>query len=138
MEVETMDFGTGWLSGTCEPPAGPSGWFLARLEPANPIGARNPVFSTRSTNDTVVDSWSAAAQWWMTDGHLPARPIWNCRACEEPWPCQPSRAALIDSLSRGTVSVVMAEWMHLAAGELNGIAPGMLFDRFLLWTRQGV
>jgi hypothetical protein len=62
------------------------------------------------------------------------RPSWQCRACDEPWPCPPARASLAREADR--VMLTMYMWGHLdrAMTELPPGPPAELFDRFLRWT----
>ncbi|KWV29456.1 hypothetical protein AWV63_28495 [Micromonospora rifamycinica] len=76
--------------------------------------------------------------------HVPMRPLWRCRVCAAPWPCQPARLMLTRDYRRDRVglSVYMAGRLFDATGDLvtlnpNAVpAPAELFDRFLAWTRR--
>ncbi len=72
------------------------------------------------------------------------RPLWLCRVCAAPWPCQPARLLLTMDYRRDRVglSVYMAGMLFDATGDLiklnpNSVPPpGELFERFLAWTRR--
>ncbi|MCX4469686.1 hypothetical protein OOK41_05125 [Micromonospora sp. NBC_01655] len=76
--------------------------------------------------------------------HLPLRPLWLCRVCAAPWPCQPARLLLLLEYRRDRVglSVYMAALLFEATGDLVRLSPNPepsptdLFDRFLAWTRR--
>jgi hypothetical protein len=118
------DFGTGWNSGSCGP--GDGGGTI-RLDAVDEYS---------SAGYTVDDAWSEATQRWLTGGHTPLRPHWDCSACGRPSPCPAAKTAITQVLTGRRIATVMAEWMHLAAGDLPTTEPGALFDRFLLWTRR--
>ncbi|MBY8871217.1 hypothetical protein K7640_05070 [Micromonospora sp. PLK6-60] len=70
------------------------------------------------------------------------RPLWLCRVCAGPWPCQPARLLLLLEYRRDRVglSVYLAGCLFDAAGDLLKLnakpepSPAELFDRFLAWT----
>ncbi|MCM0677147.1 hypothetical protein NCC78_20990 [Micromonospora phytophila] len=76
--------------------------------------------------------------------HLPMRPLWLCRVCAAPWPCQPARLLLLMDYRRDRVglSVYMAGILFDATADLMtlnpnpGPSPRELFDRFLAWTAR--
>ena len=72
-----------------------------------------------------------------TDGHLPQRPSWDCRACKQAWPCPPAHAELRASYGddRIGLSVYLAAQMQHAATEVRTLTPAELFTRFLAWDR---
>lgn len=71
------------------------------------------------------------------DGHVLARPCWDCAACGEPWPCDPAREALAASMGRGTaLTIYMHAYFQEAAAQEPPVGPvGELYDRFLAWAR---
>ncbi|SCE97650.1 hypothetical protein GA0070216_103472 [Micromonospora matsumotoense] len=76
--------------------------------------------------------------------HVPMRPLWLCRVCAAPWPCQPARLLLTMDYRQDRVglSVYMAGRLFDATGDLvtlnpNAVPPpAELFERFLAWTRR--
>lgn len=66
--------------------------------------------------------------------HTCERPSWSCRACGQPWPCQPARVSLMDGADR--VMLAMYMWAHLdrAMTDLSPRPPAEFYDRFLSWT----
>ncbi|MDT4992533.1 MAG: hypothetical protein QOH97_2425 [Actinoplanes sp.] len=66
--------------------------------------------------------------------HTPQRPIWECRACGESWPCDPARVQLIAEMDRINLAVYM--WLNLeyAVLEIPAMPASELFDRFISWT----
>jgi hypothetical protein len=67
--------------------------------------------------------------------HQPAYPSWDCKACGKPWPRDPTRECLTTLYDPTTLSIVMAERLNEAAGDLSSDRPSKLFDRFLAWNR---
>ncbi|MFC8850037.1 MULTISPECIES: hypothetical protein [unclassified Micromonospora] len=75
--------------------------------------------------------------------HLPARPIWLCRACGGPWPCSPARRRLLHEYADApvTLAVHLAGLMLEAGEQLNRAypytapSPEALHRRFLGWLR---
>lgn len=67
--------------------------------------------------------------------HSAARPSWDCRVCDQPWPCDPAREALVGEMD--SVQLAMYLWVNLeeAAGDLPTTPPREFFDRFLSWSR---
>ncbi|WP_281934849.1 hypothetical protein [Micromonospora sp. AKA38] len=76
--------------------------------------------------------------------HLPSRPLWLCRVCAAPWPCQPARLLLLMEYRRDRVSlsIYMAGCLFDATADLLALTPNpgpdpaALFDRFLAWTAR--
>ncbi|MEU7616342.1 hypothetical protein AB0B27_09630 [Micromonospora rifamycinica] len=76
--------------------------------------------------------------------HVPMRPLWLCRVCAAPWPCQPARLMLTRDYRRDRIglSVYLAGRLFDATGDLITLNPDAvpppteLFDRFLAWTRR--
>ncbi|WP_091100817.1 flavin reductase family protein [Micromonospora citrea] len=72
------------------------------------------------------------------------RPLWRCRACGAPWPCQPARLALLARYrsDRPALMIYLGTLLTEAAGQLaqlNGhTPPADLHDRFLGWARARV
>ncbi|MCI4064307.1 hypothetical protein MRQ36_17565 [Micromonospora sp. R77] len=75
--------------------------------------------------------------------HVPIRPLWLCRVCAAPWPCQPARLLLLMEYRRDRpgLSVHLAGCLFDATADLlalnpnPGPSPAELFERFLAWTR---
>lgn len=76
--------------------------------------------------------------------HPPMRPLWRCRTCAAPWPCQPARLLLTREYRRDRVglSVYLASQLFEATANLVRLnphpapSPAELFDRFLSWTAR--
>jgi hypothetical protein len=72
------------------------------------------------------------------------RPLWRCRTCAAPWPCQPARLLLTREYRRDRValSIYMASQLFEATADLVRLnphpapSPAELFDRFLAWTAR--
>ena len=72
------------------------------------------------------------------------RPLWRCRVCAGPWPCQPARLLLLMEYRRDRVglSVHMATCLFDATADLMtlnpnpGPSPEELFERFVGWTAR--
>ncbi|MFE9655375.1 hypothetical protein [Micromonospora sp. NPDC006431] len=70
------------------------------------------------------------------------RPLWLCRICAAPWPCQPARLLLLMEHRRDRValSVYLAGLLFDATADLMKLnpnatpSPAELFDRFLAWA----
>lgn len=75
--------------------------------------------------------------------HVPARPVWRCRACAAPWPCQPAKLGLRiayagdpDALTghlRGLLHDAIADRRHTNPGDVDRAA---LLARFVGWSRD--
>jgi hypothetical protein len=109
------------------------GWAAGGWNSGSCSASGSTVYVPRNRPLSIWEEPSAAA---FCGDHLPDRPSWDCVACCREWPCDPAQIALAHALSARWVSIMMSEWMFLAASELIGAIPGELFDRFLLWTRQ--
>jgi hypothetical protein len=66
--------------------------------------------------------------------HTPIRPAWDCLACEQPWPCDPAREALIEEMERAPLAIYMWEQLDGAVMELPPTPATELFERFIKWT----
>lgn len=74
--------------------------------------------------------------------HIAQRPLWLCKVCTDPWPCEPARLLLLMEYRRDMIalSIYMGGLLHDAVGDLIRLHPGTppnsaeLFDRFLDWT----
>lgn len=72
------------------------------------------------------------------------RPLWRCRTCAAPWPCQPARLLLTREYRRDRValSIYMASQLCEATADVVRLnphptpTPAELFDRFLAWTAR--
>ncbi|TDB78999.1 flavin reductase [Micromonospora sp. KC721] len=72
--------------------------------------------------------------------HLPMRPLWRCRNCGAPWPCQPARLSLLVEYrhDRTALLVYLAQQMTEARDQLAQLNPDHcadLTERFLAWAR---
>lgn len=69
--------------------------------------------------------------------HQPARPGWDCRCCDEPWPCAPAKVRLGEAYAgdQQGLAVYMAGLYGAAVDELPGIPSGLLYARLVSWTR---
>jgi hypothetical protein len=72
--------------------------------------------------------------------HIAARPLWTCRACEHPWPCDDAKAELLHEFRHfpSVLTIYMSAQMHVAVVDLTtryGSPPADLFERFLSWLR---
>ncbi|MGN9813032.1 hypothetical protein ACTMSW_27225 [Micromonospora sp. BQ11] len=77
--------------------------------------------------------------------HVAVRPVWLCRACAAPWPCQPAKLALRVEYAHDPVglSVYLCALLHDAAVDWLRLRPAApdpaeLFTRFVGWTRPAV
>ncbi len=74
----------------------------------------------------------------MTAGmeqHTVERPAWDCRSCDQPWPCTAARERLSAELEGLSLAMYMGAHLEEAVGELPGGPPSALFDRFMAWTK---
>lgn len=72
--------------------------------------------------------------------HLPRRPEWDCRTCDQrgtPWPCEPARAGLAEAYGQNRVGLAMyvGSLLFVAAAELPAPSAAELYQRFVAWTR---
>jgi hypothetical protein len=67
--------------------------------------------------------------------HEPEKPSWDCKCCGQPWPCDPAREHMMMYLGRTALAIHMWERLDEAAGDLQRLPAGELFERFLSWTR---
>ncbi|GLZ56467.1 flavin reductase family protein [Micromonospora sp. NBRC 107095] len=67
------------------------------------------------------------------------RPLWRCRGCGAPWPCQPARLALLAEYRHDRVGllVYLGALMAEAGAQLTRLhgRPADLHERFLGWAR---
>ncbi|SBV27879.1 hypothetical protein GA0070620_3410 [Micromonospora krabiensis] len=80
--------------------------------------------------------------------HTAQRPIWLCRECQEPWPCEPARLELQMQFRNGKASLAayMAGYLTDAIGDMIKLLPDpnpapdsqALFDRFIAWTNPSL
>jgi len=72
--------------------------------------------------------------------HLHARPAWDCRVCDEPWPCANAKTNLLAEF-RGFPSVLtiyLSGQMYDALDDLTSHGehtPADLYERFIAWIR---
>ena len=72
--------------------------------------------------------------------HLHARPDWECRICQQPWPCANAKTSLLSEF-RGCPSVLtiyLFSQMYVALDDLTSHgepAPDDLYERFMSWSR---
>ncbi|GII20793.1 flavin reductase [Planosporangium mesophilum] len=73
----------------------------------------------------------------MTGLHVPMRPAWTCAGCGADWPCRTKRVQLLAEYERARVSLglLMSAYFVDAAEDLSSHASGLLYTRFLGWTR---
>src|SRR5690348_13919931 len=77
----------------------------------------------------------------MTTGldHVNERPDWDCRVCQQPWPCARPRNELLTEF-RGFPSVLriyLSTQMYDALGDLpthHSDTPTEFYERFLSWA----
>jgi hypothetical protein len=67
--------------------------------------------------------------------HVAERPSWDCRACGNPWPCDPAREALVTEMDRVTLAIYMWSNLEEAAMDMPRGPVSELFERFIRWTR---
>jgi hypothetical protein len=73
--------------------------------------------------------------------HLYQRPTWDCRICENPWPCANAKSDLLAEFAKfpSVLQIYMSAQMHDALHELTAHGepvPADLYQRFLSWTRK--
>jgi hypothetical protein len=66
--------------------------------------------------------------------HAPQRPSWDCAGCARPWPCDPAREELADSITATYLTRVMSDFSTVAADDLTTTGITELHDRFVSWT----
>lgn len=68
--------------------------------------------------------------------HVAVRPVWNCAACGEPWPCEARRGSLVREHGPGSVAMLVHLAMSMvdAAEDLRDTPAGVLRDRFVGWA----
>ncbi len=75
--------------------------------------------------------------------HLPMRPLWRCRACGAPWPCQPARLALLAEYrhARPALLIYLETLLAEVAAQLAPLHRSEpsdgLRERFVDWARGG-
>jgi hypothetical protein len=72
--------------------------------------------------------------------HVHARPGWDCRACDEPWPCANAKADLLVEFRSfpSVLAIYMSAQMYDALRDLTSHGeppPPDLYERFLSWAR---
>ncbi|SCE64599.1 hypothetical protein [Micromonospora mirobrigensis] len=74
--------------------------------------------------------------------HVAARPVWLCRACGAPWPCQPAKLGLRAEYAgdRVGLAVYLCGLLHEAVADRlrlrpDEVDPAEFFARFVGWTR---
>lgn len=67
--------------------------------------------------------------------HIPQRPGWGCRCCDEPWPCGPARVGLRREHGEEPTSVILyvAAQHAAAAVDMPDLPAGILHARFFGW-----
>ena len=55
--------------------------------------------------------------------HLPDRPSWRCRQCDLPWPCDPARHNLAQTLTRTPRMIYLAVQLGVAAADMPDVPP---------------
>ena len=73
-----------------------------------------------------------------TTTHIPARPVWSCVTCDEPWPCRDRREQLIVEYRADVLplALYLAACLVDAAYDLPDTPAGDLYQRFLGWLRN--
>lgn len=66
--------------------------------------------------------------------HIAQRPSWDCRACGEPWPCDPAREALTAEMGGTERRIYLWSCLEEAMGHLPPTPAAETFDRFLSWA----
>ncbi|MFC4089390.1 hypothetical protein [Micromonospora sp. GCM10011541] len=74
--------------------------------------------------------------------HLPQRPVWACKVCGDPWPCEPAKLLMLMEYRKHMIALAMYMGTHLhdAVADFMRLHPDTppdsteLFDRFLAWT----
>ena len=79
---------------------------------------------------------SADSDGWRPLEHLPDRPSWRCRVCDQAWPCELAKAGLRQTLDPVSLGIYAGAQLYAATGDLPGVAPEELWDRFVAWTRS--
>jgi hypothetical protein len=71
--------------------------------------------------------------------HDADRPSWQCRVCDQPWPCANAKIDLVEQYhrSRMMLTLFMSSCMAEAIDDLRwgSGSPAGLYDRFLGWVR---
>ncbi|MER7165609.1 hypothetical protein ABT336_05940 [Micromonospora sp. NPDC000207] len=73
--------------------------------------------------------------------HVPMRPLWQCSACRESWPCEPGRRAIVHAFDgdRSSLLLHLGAMLAHAGDQLYQIgqrpSPDDLDRRFLAWAR---
>ncbi|GAA2623019.1 hypothetical protein GCM10010436_29400 [Paractinoplanes durhamensis] len=73
--------------------------------------------------------------------HLHGRPDWDCRTCQQPWPCANAKANLLVEFRKfpSVLTIYLSAQMYDAMGDLTSHGEPMptdLYDRFLTWARH--
>jgi hypothetical protein len=67
--------------------------------------------------------------------HQAQRPQWTCVVDEYPWPCVPARKLLREAYQGNPMALTShMSWLLNAASDDMGLAPGLLYKRFVRWT----
>ena len=71
--------------------------------------------------------------------HIAQRPSWDCRVCEQPWPCAVAKVDLAEQFAhRPTrLKIYMRSNMYEAIEDMRAGtrgSPAGLSERFLLWV----
>jgi hypothetical protein len=74
--------------------------------------------------------------------HDADRPSWDCRVCDQPWPCANAKIDLIDQYQRSRTMLIlfMSSCMIEAINDLfhSQRIPGDLHARFLDWVHTAM
>lgn len=70
--------------------------------------------------------------------HVPQRPAWICRGCQQPWPCEPARGRILAEFDGTPVSLALyvAGQFAAAAAELPHERAGDLYARIVGWIHD--
>jgi hypothetical protein len=70
--------------------------------------------------------------------HMAVRPSWNCRVCDDPWPCATAKTALTEEYqSFPSLLFLFLVSTYQEARETFGYSdrPADLFERFVGWAQ---
>ncbi|MEH1168934.1 flavin reductase [Micromonospora sp. CPCC 205539] len=93
--------------------------------------------TVRAARAAQADRAVGALERRLDGEHLPSRPGWACRTCEQDWPCDPARVRLAEAYGADRIglSMYVGSLLFVVTAELPAVAPTELYERFVLWTR---
>lgn len=77
----------------------------------------------------------------MNVDHLPDRPSWGCRGCDNPWPCVPAKLRLLDEYGRSSpaLMIYLTSQHALAVEDIGETRTALdLYRRFVGWVGVAV